>query len=78
MLKYVQCIYYSEWSETIWCFIIIAFQICFIVLYQEGMELNGTPSALVCADNVNLLGENMNTERKNTEVMLDASTEVGP
>jgi hypothetical protein len=32
---------------------------------------------LFCADNVNLLGENINIIKKNKKIILDASKEVG-
>jgi hypothetical protein len=42
-----------------------------------GLKLNGTHQLLAYADDVNRLGDNMNSIKKNTEILIDASKEVG-
>jgi hypothetical protein len=42
-----------------------------------GLKLNGTHQLLAHADDVNLLGDNIDTIKKNNEHLIDASKEVG-
>jgi hypothetical protein len=39
--------------------------------------IKGTQQLLAYADNVNLLGDNIDTVKKNTETLIDASMKVG-
>jgi hypothetical protein len=41
------------------------------------LKLSGTPQLLVYADDVNLLGDNMGTIKKNTEILMEACKKVG-
>jgi hypothetical protein len=44
---------------------------------QVGLKFNWTHQLLVHADDVNLLGDNIDTIKKNTETLFDDSKEVG-
>jgi hypothetical protein len=44
---------------------------------QVGFNLNGTHQLLAYADDVNLLGDNIGTIKKNIETLIDASKAVG-
>jgi hypothetical protein len=44
---------------------------------QVGLKSNGMHQLPVCADDVNLLGDNMDTIQRNTETLTYASKEVG-
>jgi hypothetical protein len=43
---------------------------------QVGLKLNGTHQLLAYADDVNLLGDNIDTLNKNTETLIDVSKEL--
>jgi hypothetical protein len=44
---------------------------------QEGLKLNGTQQLLHYADEVNMVGENIDTMNMNGEALLVASKELG-
>jgi hypothetical protein len=44
---------------------------------QEGLKLNRTDQLLAYADGINIVGENIDTIKKNTETLLDTSKEFG-
>jgi hypothetical protein len=44
---------------------------------QVGLKSNGTLQLLAYNDDVDLLGDNIDTIQKNTETLIDASKEVG-
>jgi hypothetical protein len=69
---------HSQYSETR-CFIAIAFNsalehaILKVQQNEERNDMNGTHQLLVYADDVNILGDNINTAKKNKEALLKSS-----
>jgi hypothetical protein len=44
---------------------------------EVRLKLNGIHHLLVCAGHVNLLGDNIDTVKKNTETLTDGNKEFG-
>jgi hypothetical protein len=45
---------------------------------QERLKLKGTQQHLAYADDVNIVGENINTMKKNTDASKEVGLEVNP
>jgi hypothetical protein len=43
---------------------------------QVGLKLNGTHQRLAYADDLNLLGDNIDIIKKTTETLIDSSKEI--
>jgi hypothetical protein len=60
-----------------YCFLTLEYAIRRVHVNQDGLKLNGTHQLLVFADDVNILGENAYTVKKNVETLIVTSKEIG-
>ena len=62
------------WSKTNRCSITFTFQLCYKICHWESPR---KPNRVLYADDVNTLAENLQTVRKNAEIFIKASKDIG-
>jgi hypothetical protein len=55
----------------------LEYAIRWVLENQKGLKLDGTHQLLAYADDVNIVGENVDSMKKNTGALFDASKEIG-
>jgi len=61
-----------KYCNVLFCWIILLLQV-----NQDGLKLNGTHRLLAHADDVNILGGNVDTVKENAEALVAATKEIG-
>jgi hypothetical protein len=70
--KYLSDSFYPKWYKTRRCLFLLVFNFAFecvikkVQKNQVGLNLNGTHQLVAYADDVNLLGDNINTINEST------------
>jgi hypothetical protein len=71
------CLKHGDASSPLLLNVALEYAIIKVQEKQVGQKLNGTHHLLVYPDDVNLLSDNIDAIKKNTETLIDASKEVG-
>jgi hypothetical protein len=76
MFPVQNCLKLGDNLSSLLCNFALEYTIMKVQEDQVGLKLNEAHQFLVCVDNVNLLENNINTIKRNTEAVTDASIEV--
>jgi len=75
-LKKLQNVFHGQSSITCNTNCAIEYAIRRVQVNQDGLKLNGTHQLLVYADDVNIMGGNVHTIKKNAEALVVAGKEI--